>query len=288
LVGRPQRETWTEEIRSGAMTYGYMAVATPMVFALFGHILGRQQQTLRTSHQHVERLREEFAAVVAHDLRSPIQAILLHLEVMLDEAQGETAAIPVERLHRLEQTARRLGQMVSDLLDATRIEAVRLRVSAQPLRLSDALCAIVERIRPTLGAHPVEVRADGSPVVMVDPARLEQIATNLLENAAKYSAPGSPIRIHIGPSRGGGTLAIEDAGQGIAADELPRLFDRFYQAKRARKMKSGLGLGLYIVKGLVEAHGGRIAVESEVGRGSTFTIWLPAASGAEASSSRAR
>jgi signal transduction histidine kinase len=116
--------------------------------------------------------------------------------------------------------------------------------------------------------------------VLADPARFDQIFTNLLENAAKYSAPASAIRVVIEGADHGVTVTVEDRGPGIAAVELPRLFDRFYQAPRARAQKSGLGLGLYIVKGLVDAQGGRIWVESEPGEGSRFHVWLPAAEGA--------
>ena len=102
--------------------------------------------------------------------------------------------------------------------------------------------------------------------------------TNLLENAAKYSDEGAAIRILIEPSGCGAALLVEDHGPGIAPEELPRLFDRYFQTQRARAKRRGLGLGLFITKGLVEAHGGTISVESLPGTGSTFRIWLPAAS----------
>lgn len=143
----------------------------------------------------------------------------------------------------------------------------------------------MDRIGPTLGPHRVDIRVEASPPpVHVDPTRLDQILTNLVENAAKYSGEGMPISIRIRREDAGVGLAVEDRGPGIPPEELPKLFDRFYQAKRARERKSGLGLGLYITKGLVEAHGGRIRVESEVGRGSVFSVWLPASSGAAAPS----
>lgn len=102
-----------------------------------------------------------------------------------------------------------------------------------------------------------------------------EILTNLLENAAKYSADGTKIAVHVKSTDGGIEVSVKDEGMGISPDEVPKLFDRFYQARRARERRSGLGLGLFITKGFVEAHGGRIAVESIVDRGSTFRVWLP-------------
>jgi signal transduction histidine kinase len=263
--------------RDRKLAYGYLSVATPIVFGAFGWLLGREQSKLALSHAQVERLREEFAAVVAHDLRNPVQAILLHIDALLADASGETVAVPVAQLLQLRRGGHRLAGMINDLLDASRIESSRLRLDPVSVSLRDALPALLARIRPTLGDHPIELSISDRPVsVRVDPARLDQIATNLLDNAAKYSPDGKPIRIGVCPEDDGVTLSVEDEGYGIAAEELPRLFDRFYQAGRARKAKSGLGLGLYIVKGLVESHGGRLRVESRVGQGSRFAVWLPA------------
>ena len=260
------------------MAYLYMAFSTPLAFAVFGSVLGRKQEQIRRSHEEIERLREEFAAVVAHDLRNPIQNILLEVDLLLRKAEGEEARVPVAALDRLRRGARRLSEMVADLLDATRIEAARLRVEPQPTSLAEAVSALIERIRPALGPHVVELSAEeGVPVVSVDPLRLDQIVTNLVENAAKYSPGGAPIHVRLGMREGGATLAVQDHGQGIRGEEMPRLFDRFYQTKRARAKKVGLGLGLYITKGLVEAHGGQITVNSQPERGSTFTVWFPAA-----------
>lgn len=272
----PRRGSWTEELRTESMAYWYMALSTPAVMGVFGRRLGTQQERLRLSYEHLERLREEFAAVVAHDLRNPIQAMLLQLDLLLRRTREGQVSVPVDALHRLHRGGEHLAEMVNDLLDATRIEASRLRVSLQPVSLPDLVSELVERVGPTLGPHPLSV-AHAAPVprVRADPARLEQILTNLLENAAKYSAEGTPIRVVLRPDGDGASVCVEDEGWGISADELPRLFDRFYQARRARAKRSGLGLGLYITKGLVEAQGGRIDVRSEVGRGSVFGVWLP-------------
>ncbi len=225
--------------------------------------------------KEVERLREEFAAMVVHDLRTPIQVMLLQIH-LLRQLVADGKPVPDAALERLARSGRRLAQMASDLLDATRIDLSRIRLERRPVDVGATTRAIVDSLRPTLGAHQVVVDvASNLPCSPLDAARFEQILTNLVENAARYSASGTTIRVDVRSSGDGVEVAVEDEGIGIAPDELPRLFDRFYHAKRARERSLGLGLGLYIAKGLVEAHGGRIAVESVVDRGSTFRVWLP-------------
>lgn len=257
---------------------GYLAVATPLVFGLFGMLLGEREEKVRASAEQVERLREEFAAVVAHDLRTPTQAILLQVGSLLRQARDGQVMVPVATLERMQRSGELLAHMVRDLLDTERIETERLSLSLRTVSLPDAVTALVDRIRPTLGAHPVRVSVDpGAAPVRADPVRLDQILTNLLENAAKYSDEGQPIEVRVGPAGSGALVSVTDHGPGIPPDEQRRLFDRYYQARRAREKKTGLGLGLYIAKGLVDAHGGRIEVRSQPGRGSTFSVWLPAA-----------
>ncbi|HEX9401289.1 MAG TPA: ATP-binding protein, partial [Anaeromyxobacter sp.] len=134
------------------------------------------------------------------------------------------------------------------------------------------------QIQGTLGTHPVSVEVAGEPpLVSADPVRVEQIVTNLLENSSKYSADGAPIRLVVTAERDAVVLSIEDRGPGIAPEEIPHLFDRYFQTRRPRSAMRGLGLGLYITRGLVDAHGGTITVESTPGVGSVFRIRLPAA-----------
>jgi signal transduction histidine kinase len=264
---------------TGRWNYAYMTLTTPVFFALFGNVLGREEERRRTLAREMQKLREEFVSVVAHDLRNPLQAILLQVDALLRHAEaGGTAVVPVKALQRVQAGGERLSQMVDDLLDASRIEASRLSIHRRAVDVVDAVDALVDRIRATLLGHPTEIEVEGSPgPVLADPTRLDQILTNLLENAAKYSTEGAPIRIGIEADQGGTRVTVEDQGPGIAPEDVPRLFDRFFQTKRAREKKTGLGLGLYITKGLVEAHGGRIRVTSVLGRGSKFSVWLPAA-----------
>lgn len=258
--------------------YTYMSIATPIVFGAFGSALGWRHDRLRSAHAQIEQMHGELCAIAAHDLRTPITTLLLHFDLLRTSAKDGLAHVRVETLEQLAQTAQVLNRIVSDLLDATRIEAAKLRLDMVPTSLSDAVSALVERLSLAVGDHALELAVEGSPPsVMADPMRLDRIVTNLVENAAKYSPAGTPIRIDLRSERGGATLRVRDRGQGISAADIPHLFERYFQTARAREKKSGLGLGLYITKGLVEAHGGTIAVESEVNRGSTFSVWFPAA-----------
>jgi PAS domain S-box-containing protein len=228
-----------------------------------------------TVFKELERLRDEFASIVAHDLRNPISSILMNAERLL-RRPGDAIEVRAAGLERIRRAAARLGDMVKDLLDASRIEVDRLTLDRKPLAPRATVEAIVEEVRPTLGEHPVKVATEGDPApILADPVRFDQILTNLLENAAKYSPRDAPIDVKVVPSEDGVEVTVKDEGMGIAPEDIPRLFDRFYQAKRAREMRAGLGLGLYITRGLVAAHGGRIWVDSEPAHGSTFHVWLP-------------
>ena len=225
----------------------------------------------------LERLREEFAAIVAHDLRTPIAAILLQIEVM--RSMASTGQVPVSwasNVDRIERNARRLSQMTNDLLDASRVETGRVALDRKNIDVPEAVRTLIDRLRPTFGRHPVEVEAMAPlPPQALDPLRFDQVLANLLENAAKFSPEDTPILVRVAERAAGVMVSVEDRGVGIAPDDMPRLFDCFYQSKRAREKKTGLGLGLYITKGIVEAHGGHLWVESQPSRGSTFCVWFP-------------
>lgn len=226
--------------------------------------------------KELERLREELATMVAHDLRSPLQSMLLQVETLARGAQDGQVVVPLERVQRLERSASYLARLVASLLDATQLELHRLPLARVSRALPELIAEVVERLRPVLGSHPVDVRVEGSPpAVPVDVLRFQQILTNLLENAAKYSGDGAAIFVRLAPARGGAVVTVQDTGEGIEPADLPRLFDRFFQSRRAREKRTGLGLGLYITKGLVEAHGGSICVDSAPGQGTSFHIWLP-------------
>ncbi|MBI4492823.1 MAG: PAS domain S-box protein [Chloroflexi bacterium] len=229
--------------------------------------------------KELEQQREEFVSVIAHDLRAPITVIQGYAQVLRRLADGHPAPEQeVKGLDAIVLSTRRLNTMVADLLDASRIEARRLALETEPVDLPGLARGLVERLAPVTTGHPVRLRVLGDvPPVLADPGRLEQILTNLLTNAAKFSSAEAEILVAIAPDEREVTISVADRGMGIPAQELAGLFQRFYRTSEARRTREGLGLGLYITRGLVEAQGGRMWVESEVGKGSTFSFTLPVA-----------
>ena len=242
-------------------------------------LLRRQVEEVQESQHELAALHDELAVGIAHDMRTPVSSILLQIDLLLErgEQRGDHIIVPIVALGRVRDAAIRISRMVDDLFDASRIELRQIALDPQRMSLRDALTNLVAQLEPALNRTiELDARVD-LPPVLADPERLDEIFTNLLENAAKYSHPGRPIAVRVEPDGVGVIVTVEDEGSGILAEELPRVFDRFYQAKTTRRKKSGLGLGLYITKGLVEAHGGRIWVESRAGQGTRFHVWLPSA-----------
>jgi signal transduction histidine kinase len=174
--------------------------------------------------------------------------------------------------------AQRMNLMIQDLVDATRSEAGQLRLERQPVRLPEFVEALKGSQAPALPMERVEIQKPPElPPVSADPARLERILVNLLSNALKFSPPESPVTVSFARRGDEVITSVTDRGPGIPPEDLPRLFQRYYRAPTADERQRGVGLGLYITRMLVEAHGGRIWAESEVGRGSTFSFSLPVA-----------
>ena len=170
-----------------------------------------------------------------------------------------------------------MNVMIQDLVDAARLEGGQFPLECKPLELQTYLVELLQRNATTLPVQSIRLDIpEALPAISADSMRLERIFTNLLSNAVKYSDPGSPVVLRVRRVGGFVEVSVIDQGRGIAAEELPHLFERFYRAKGGRKTE-GVGLGLYITRKLVEAHGGGIWVESELDKGSTFYFTLPVA-----------
>jgi signal transduction histidine kinase len=276
LYQHPHEESWDEI----ALTDGvrFERYGAPLVAG------GRLRGRVWFFRDRTATSRDERLAAVCHDLRTPIQNILLQSRILRDHASSrERADLPglPHALERIERNASRLAGLVNDLLDVTRHDLNTLTLRLEPIALGELVRALVDELRASLRDHAVELRVEGpTPIVCVDRLRFAQILTNLLDNAAKYSPKGAPIEVVLAPCEGGTTVGVRDRGMGIASADLPKLFDRFFQTKEARARGLGVGLGLFITKTLVDMQHGRLTVESEPGRGSTFRVFLPAAASA--------
>jgi two-component system phosphate regulon sensor histidine kinase PhoR len=234
-----------------------------------------------TRLRQLEGMRKEFVANVSHELRTPIATIRGFVETLRDGAWDDPEHARAF-LERIAQNVERLNALVDDLLSLSRIETETDRPGIERVR-GDVL-AIVRSAVEVCGQLAEErqieivVISEGNTSAMVNPTLLEQAVVNLLDNALKYTEPGQQVTAELKGDANQIVVRVRDTGCGISAEHLPRLFERFYRVDKARSRKlGGTGLGLAIVKHIVQAHGGMVTAESTVGRGSTFTIILPAA-----------
>ena len=250
-----------------------------------------------TRIERLEGIRQEFLSNVSHELRTPLTAILAFVETLeagaIDDAESAHRFLSIIR-----KNASRMNELIGDILELSAIEAGNVQVNAEPVELNPIVNDVISSLAKKVESQGVSVinAVPAEATVFADARRLEQMLTNLVENAIKFNrengrvtisfesaAPGSSRRL----SQGSDTLAldisardqiiVEDTGEGIPAQHLERLFERFYRVDRARSREmGGTGLGLAIVKHLARAHGGEVTVASELGKGSTFIIELPA------------
>ncbi len=221
-----------------------------------------------TERKRLDQAQQDFVAMAGHDLASPLTVLRARAQLMLRrQAYDEESLTAI-----LEQTTR-MDRLITDLRDLAQVDG-GLALQREPVDLVRLAEAGVERARTLATGHAVRLEAPGAPVVVLgDPDRLGQVLDNLLGNAAKYSSRGGDIVVRVEAAEEA-RLSVSDQGPGIPADVLPRLFERFYRGSHASE-EAGLGLGLYISRMLVEAHGGRIWAQSTPGAGSTFIAVLP-------------
>ncbi len=214
-----------------------------------------------------------FLAGVVHDLRNPLSGIKLGLRALRDDT---TTAVRTRVIELLDRQVDRLSHIVGDVLDATKIEAGHLELRREQFDLCRSVREIVSLMAPTSEIHEIVVEVPELPVMLdADPVRVEQVLSNLLSNAMKYSPAGGRIDVRVVTSSTEVVLDVTDRGIGIARAAIPELFAPF--RRRAPEIASGSGLGLSVVRRIVRAHGGTIEVESTLGRGSTFRVRLPLA-----------
>lgn len=230
-----------------------------------------------TELRQLEQTREEYVSLISHDLRGPLTPIMgqaqLLARVLTDRGLDREAAAA----EAISKNARRMNSMIQDLLESARLETGRLELRREPTDLVQLVLDLIDRVGTAEDRARLRVDIPAwVPPVLADSDRIERVLVNLLTNAFKYSQPGTPITVHVEQIDGEAQVSVTDQGSGIPPEELPHLFQRSYRAT-TRKKAEGLGLGLYISRLIVEAHGGRIWAQSEVGKGSTFTFTLPIA-----------
>jgi len=239
-----------------------------------------RERDARRHAEEADRLKDEFLATLSHELRTPLTSILGWSSMIRNgEVEGPSAARAIETIER---NARSQARLIDDLLDVSRIITGNLRLDLHPLNFAPIVDAALDALRPTADAKGIRLQTRFFPeecLVKGDPNRLRQVIWNLLSNAIKFTQGGGSVQIDLHCVESTARLSVSDTGEGIAAEFLPYVFDRFRQAEGSISRKQGgLGLGLAVVRHLVELHGGRISAESEgLGKGSVFTVDLPLA-----------
>ena len=239
--------------------------------------------------QEATRLRDEVLAVVAHDLRNPLSTITMGSSLLLEDAAADPSrAEQRQRLSIIHRSAERMNRLIQDLLDVARIESGGVRLDRRPEAVPPLLGEALAMLEPLAAAQGIRVECEGGddcPPVWVDTTRFLQVISNLVGNAIKFTPQGGRILLDVQPQEREVRFSVADTGPGIPPEQIPHIFGRFWQAHRADPR--GIGLGLSIAKGIVDAHGGRIWVESVFGEGSTFHFTVPEADTAASSGTTA-
>jgi two-component system phosphate regulon sensor histidine kinase PhoR len=244
-----------------------------------------------TELRNVERMKTEFVASVSHELRTPLTSIKGFIRTLLDDADGYyDRDTQVEFYQIIDQECDRLVRLINDLLNVSRIEAGRaLDLNLKPVDLGRLIARVVTSQASYTTRHQLEIEVPADlPTVVADEDKIDQVLTNLINNAIKYSPEGGPVTVSARNARGEVEITVADHGIGIAPEHLDKIFARFHRVEGGDARRAGgTGIGLYLVKHLVEAHSGRIWVKSEMGKGSAFTFTLPL-KGPASSGERAR
>lgn len=258
------------------------AAAYDEISALNNQLVTMQRE-LAKKNAELERLNElknRFLGMAAHDLRNPLNIIYNYAEFLHEIADDRLQEDEKTFLEAILESSRFMSELINDLLDVSRIESGRLQLEWQPVKMAPLVERNVQLNRLLASKKDIElelaIAEAGLPVLVADPGKLEQVLNNLISNAIKYSLPGSHVKVALEPRDDGILLSVEDEGIGIADEEMDKLFRPFATpAAKGTAGEKSTGLGLVIVRRIVEGHGGEIWVESEVDVGTTFHVWLP-------------
>ena len=254
-------------------TFADQSVVAIQNAGLFSEIEEKGNQ-LAIASQH----KSQFLANMSHELRTPLNAILGYTELILDGIYGETPQKAQDVLKRVESNGRHLLGLINDVLDLSKIEAGQLSLELTDYSMKDVLYNVFSAVEPLASGKKLNLKVDASPDMPAgrgDERRLTQVILNLVGNAIKFTDTGEVV-IKASATNGSFTVAVRDTGPGISTADQGKIFEEFQQAdSSATKKKGGTGLGLSISRRIVEMHGGKLWVESEIGKGSVFSFSLP-------------
>lgn len=228
---------------------------------------------MKTQVSQAQQSQRDFLANVSHDLKTPLTSIQGYAQAILDGATKD----PKRAATIIYEEAERLNRLVTQLTDLARVEAGRFSLHLTAIDLGQMVTSVAQSLAVMAEKKQItlDIDAPSMPPIAADGDRFAQVLNNLIGNAIKYTPEGGNVWVKTRATHGGVEVSISDNGVGISEKDLPRIFERFYQVDKARGPSRGTGLGLAIVKEIVQAHGGKIEVQSVEGRGSRFTVWMP-------------
>jgi signal transduction histidine kinase len=229
-----------------------------------------------TRFREAEELKSTFISVISHELKTPVALIKGYVGTLRREDANWDREIVKDSLAVIEEEADRLTGLIENLLDASRLQAGGLSISPSDVSLKAVAERIAKRFQTQSSIHTINVDfPDNFPIVTGDETRLEQVLSNLISNGIKYSPQGGEIRItgQVRPTQV--IICVSDDGPGVAPEDIPHIFDRFYRSSNAKRTTKGAGLGLYLARAVIEAHGGRIWVDPRPGNGARICFSIP-------------
>ena len=259
------------------------AAADHLSLAFDRHAAWQREVRLRERAEALDRAQKDLVAVVSHDLRNPLGAVLLGISTLQRWPQLDRSRVS-EHLATMHRAAERASKLVYDLLDVARLDGGHFMLDRSAQEPGSMVREAAELMRPLLDERRLSCDTqveDGLPEVWCDRDRVLQVLSNLIGNARKFAREASTVTLIAWREAGEARFCVSDEGPGISAEDLPRIFDRYFQGPHG-PTAHGVGLGLSISRGIVEAHGGRIWVETEAGKGSRFVFSLPLSAGGEA------
>jgi signal transduction histidine kinase len=261
-----------------------LAFVPSIAAAVQNALLYEREQRAVIDLREAQRMHRDFLAVVSHELRTPLTAIAGFAEMLSASGSGLSPSDVAAIGSRIARSSRRLERLILDLLDISQLERTQLAVNLGP---ADVVSVVEGVVEDNAFGDNVRVSVEkGVPLAFADDRRVRQVLEHLLDNARKFSSPDSEVVVRVASSNDGAyvLLSVADQGTGIPASVQDRIFERFFQAESSsNRQAGGLGVGLYLVRRLCDLMGALVTVESAVGRGTTFTVWLPSATAAEPS-----
>lgn len=231
-----------------------------------------------TEERQLDKMRKDFIANVSHELRTPISMLQGYSEAIVDDI-AESQEEKKEMAKVIYDESLRMGRLVNELLDLARMEAGHLQLTMEEINISSFINRIIHKFQGLAKDNEIQLFAEienGITSISFDPDRIEQVLTNLIDNAIRHTPKGGSVKLSVSSEDTGIMIRVKDSGSGIPEDDLPFVFERFYKADKARtRGRAGTGLGLAIAKNIIDSHRGHISVQSKLGQGTTFSFLLP-------------